>query len=353
VAAQLQMKQRTASWKSLAPALSGLQLVVQPGHERGESPTGVIIIAVMFIVILLFAGYTCLFQQKHEGSQTSRRTPRQQTPRAPLISSSPGPQGSWQSTAALAPKTEANPQMYLSPFSPLSPATTAPHLPQDITIPQDERFIVGVPAMQFPPVEGPLPIEYPVTDPAGNHLFLVTLHTLPGRSKSDDDEPRERVCITSPDQQYDLATCCVHRNPGGACECRIYNGHGESCGVLTEDSGVLGSVGYRTFIFHPDLSRGGSDFGMDLLTIRGNPRKLQYRILQGDREVIADCEPGESPLGPGVRFYQITCRGRADIGLSVLMTLGTDRLVAYKPPSSRLADRAGEGRSKPDECDNM
>jgi hypothetical protein len=202
-------------------------------------------------------------------------------------------------------------------------------MPQDVGIPPGESFLVGVPALQFPPTEGPLPIEYPVTDPTGNHLFLVSLHTLPGRSRRGVEEAQERLSITSPDKQSDLATSCVHRGPGGAFESRIFNSLGESCGVLREDFGARSS-NWRTFVFRPDLSRGGGDFGVDLLTIRGNPRRLQYRILQGDREVIADCESGESPLGPGVGFYNITCRGRADIGLSVLLTLGTDRLVAFQ-----------------------
>jgi hypothetical protein len=202
---------------------------------------------------------------------------------------------------------------------------------QDLDIPQDERFVVGVPAMQFPPVEGPEPIEYPVTDEAGHCLFLVSMQTMRGRS-ADPDEPKECVSIMSPDKQHDLATCSVHTSrTGGTCECRIFNGRGDTCGILREDCSAP-AAGFRTFTFHPD-SRGSGDFGIDLLTIRGDPRRLRLRILQGDKEVVADCEPGESPVGPGTAFYQITCRGRADIGLSVLMILGIDRLVANNDAS--------------------
>jgi hypothetical protein len=210
-------------------------------------------------------------------------------------------------------------------FVPRSPVWT-----QDTDIPQDERFVVGVPAMQFPPVEGLSQIEYPVTDPAGNRLFLVCLQTMRGGP----DEPKECVSIMSPDKQRELATCCVHVGPGmGPCECHIFNGCGDTCGILREDVSAPAAA-WRSFAFHPDLSRGSSEFAIDVLTIRGNPRTLRLRILQGETEVIADCAPGDPSLGPalgagpGNSFYQIACRGRADIGLSVLMLLGIDRIVA-------------------------
>jgi hypothetical protein len=201
---------------------------------------------------------------------------------------------------------------------------------RETAIHQDAQFIVAVAAMHFPPDAGSTPIEHPVTDSGGKRLFLVCLQVLQGISSmlgdDEDDVPRERLAIVTPDKQHALASCCVHSGLMGKYACRVFNGHGDLCGVLEEETGVALS-GARTFAFHPNLSHPGSDFGNNVLTIR-REKSLKQCILQGDRDVVANCEPMNSPHGAGVDFYSIACRGLADIGLSVLLTLGADRIVA-------------------------
>jgi hypothetical protein len=192
--------------------------------------------------------------------------------------------------------------------------------------------------MHFPLAEETPQIEHPVTDPAGNNLFLVRLHrptsTLPGPPSlsEGEDQPIECVSMVTLDQQEVLATCSVHLGLGGKHVCRILDSNGDPCGVLAEDLGAPK--------FQNDLSpKDGRGDGINVLNIKGDPRSLKLSMQQPDQEVVAQCEPGQPPPGQDQAYHKISCKGLLDIGVSVLLTLGADRIVAHDPRRSEVGRR--------------
>lgn len=201
---------------------------------------------------------------------------------------------------------------------------------------QDGNVVtVGVPAMQFPPLDGPVPVEYPVTDlsGAGRRVFVVSLQQARGLHKLKENVgiPLERVTIMSSTKDQVFAFCSVQTGlDSSPCGCQIFNGLGDACGTLQEDTSAFAATGLRTFMFRPARGNVADEFGgMGSYTLRGDPSKRRLRITHGDQEMVADCEPGNSGTWKGTPFYSIKCRSKADIGIIVLMVSGIDRLVAF------------------------